>query len=213
MGARMAPEPDAHAYYVLGVLFGVLTFSLIDRSILSILLESIKQDLQVSDTAMGFLTGLAFALFNAIAGISLARLADRDSRRTIIALGLAAWSILTAVQGAARAFGLLALARVGVGVGEATTGPSAHSLISDYFRPERRATAIAVYTLGGHLGVLLGLALGGWLNDLLAGSLGDEAVRYSLFVLVPTNLWGAAHGFLGARSLPRDLANAAARDT
>jgi predicted MFS family arabinose efflux permease len=114
---------------------------------------------------MGFLTGLSFALFNAIAGIPLARLADRHSRRTIIALGLVAWSILTAVQGSVRSYGMLALARIGVGVGEATTGPCAHSLISDYFRPERRATAIAVYTMGGHFGVLVGLALGGWLND------------------------------------------------
>ena len=158
-------KPDAHAYYVLGVLFVVLTFSLIDRNILSILLEPIKQELQVSDTAMGFLTGLSFALFNAIAGIPLARLADRHSRRTIIALGLVAWSILTAVQGSVRSYGMLALARIGVGVGEATTGPCAHSLISDYFRPERRATAIAVYTMGGHFGVLVGLVLGGWLND------------------------------------------------
>jgi predicted MFS family arabinose efflux permease len=139
--------------------------SLVDRNILSILLVDIKGELQASDAEMGFLAGTAFALSNAIAGIPLARLADRRPRRTIIALGLAAWSLLTAGQGMARSLALLALARVGVGIGEASTGPAAHSMISDYFRPARRATAISVYTMGGHLGILIGLTAGGWLNE------------------------------------------------
>jgi predicted MFS family arabinose efflux permease len=139
--------------------------SLVDRNILSILLVDIKGELQASDAEMGFLAGTAFALSNAIAGIPLARLADRRPRRIIIALGLAAWSLLTAGQGMARSLALLALARVGVGIGEASTGPAAHSMISDYFRPARRATAISVYTMGGHLGILIGLTAGGWLNE------------------------------------------------
>jgi predicted MFS family arabinose efflux permease len=146
-------------------LFLVLTFSLIDRNILSILLVDIKADFQASDTAMGFLTGLAFAVTNALAGLPLARLADRGSRTLIVTLGLAAWSALTALQGMAQSFAVLAAARIGVGIGEASTGPASHSLLSDLFSPARRATAISVYTMGGHFGVLVGMVAGGWLND------------------------------------------------
>jgi MFS family permease len=123
--------PSGHAYYVLAMLFLVLASSLIDRNILGILLEDIKADLQVSDTQLGLLTGPAFAVTNAIAGIPLARLADRYSRRGIVAWGLLAWSILTAMQGLTRTFSALLVTRIGVGIGEASTGPSAHSLISD----------------------------------------------------------------------------------
>ena len=158
-------EPTAHAYYVLAMLFLVLAVSLIDRNILGILLEDIKADLNISDTQLGLLTGPAFAVTNAIAGIPLARLADRWSRRGIVAWGLLAWSVLTALQGLTRTFGMLLVTRIGVGVGEASTGPSAHSLISDYFPVRLRATAISVYTIGGHLGVWLAFLVGGWLSD------------------------------------------------
>ena len=157
--------PTAHAYYVLAMLFLVLATSLIDRNILGILLEDIKADLQISDTQLGLLTGPAFAVTNAIAGIPLARLADRWSRRGIVAWGLLAWSVLTALQGLTRTFGMLLLARIGVGIGEASTGPSAHSLISDYFPMRQRATAISVYTIGGHMGVWFAFLVGGWLSD------------------------------------------------
>ena len=162
-----APDeaPSAHAYYVLAMLFLVLVTSLIDRNILGILLEDIKADLQISDTQIGLLTGPAFAVTNAIAGIPLARLADRWSRRGIIAWGLLAWSVLTAMQGLTRTFGTLFMTRVGVGIGEASTGPSAHSLISDYFPLRQRATAISIYTIGGHIGVALAFLVGGWLSD------------------------------------------------
>ena len=154
-----------YAYYVLAVLFVVYVFNFIDRQILSILLQPIKEDLQVSDTAMGFLTGFAFAVFYAIAGLPLARVADRWVRRSLIALSLATWSLMTAASGLARNFTDLALARVGVGVGEAGCTPPAHSLLSDYFPPERRATVLAVYACGIYMGVGLGFWLGGWLND------------------------------------------------
>ncbi len=147
------------------MLFVVYVVNFIDRQILAILLEPIKQELQVSDTAMGFLTGIAFALFYTFAGIPIARWADRGTRRTIIALGVLVWSGMTALSGLARTFPQLALARVGVGIGEAAGSPPAHSLISDYFPPERRATALAVYTMGAYLGVVLGLLLGGWINE------------------------------------------------
>ncbi len=156
----------SYARYVLGLLFVVYVFNFIDRQILAILLEPIKADLGVSDTAMGFLTGIAFALFYTVAGIPIARLADRSSRRTVIAVGLAVWSAMTAASGLARSFGQLALARIGVGVGEAACTPPAHSLLADYFPPERRATALAVYGMGIHVGILFGFLVGGWMNEL-----------------------------------------------
>jgi len=167
--AERTPEaeaaPGAYAYYVLAMLFLVLATSLIDRNVLGILLEDIKADLRISDTELGLLTGPAFAVTNAIAGIPLARMADRFSRRDIVAWGLLAWSALTAMQGLTRSFGALMVARIGVGIGEASTGPSAHSLISDYFPLRQRATAISLYTIGGHLGVWIALFVGGWLGQ------------------------------------------------
>ena len=131
---------SGYAKYVLFVLIVVYIFNFIDRQILSILLESIKRDLLLSDTQLGFLSGIAFAIFYSTLGLPIARWADRGSRRTIIALSLAVWSVMTAMSGMARGFGTLALARIGVGIGEAGCSPPAHSLISDYFPPNRRAT-------------------------------------------------------------------------
>ncbi len=156
-------KPPAYAYYVLGLLSLVYVFNFVDRQVLAILLEPIKKDLGVSDTAMGFLTGFAFALFYTVAGIPIARWADRGSRRTIIALGLTVWSAMTALSGMARSFVELALARVGVGVGEAAGSPPAHSLISDYFPPRRRATALAIYAAGVYVGVMLAFVGGGYM--------------------------------------------------
>ena len=143
--AAAQPASRAYANYVLGVLFLVYVFNFVDRQILAILLEDIKAELGVSDTAMGFLTGMAFALFYTVAGIPIARWADLGVRRSVIALGLVVWSAMTAVSGLVQNFVQLAVARVGVGVGEAACSPPAHSLIADYFPPERRATALSVY--------------------------------------------------------------------
>lgn len=139
---------DGYRRYALGLLTVVYVFNFVDRQILSILLQPIKEDLQLSDTALGFLTGIAFALFYTCAGIPIARWADRGVRRSIIALGLTIWSFMTALTGFAQSFTQLALARVGVGIGEAACTPPAHSLVSDYFPPERRATALSIYSLG-----------------------------------------------------------------
>ncbi|MBW2245327.1 MAG: MFS transporter, partial [Deltaproteobacteria bacterium] len=133
-----------YANYVLAILFLVYVFNFIDRTILSILVEDVKRDLGVSDTAMGFLTGIAFALFYTIAGIPIARWADVGVRRSIIALGLLVWSLMTAASGLAQNYGQLVAARIGVGVGEAAGSPPAHSLIADYFPPERRATVLSL---------------------------------------------------------------------
>ncbi len=162
---RGTEASSAYANYVLGVLFLVYVFNFIDRQILSILLEDIKQDLGVSDTAMGFLTGIAFALFYTVAGIPIARWADVGVRRSIIALGLVIWSAMTAMSGLVRSFGELVAARIGVGIGEAAGSPPAHSLIADYFPPERRATAFSVYNMGINVGVMFGFLAGGWINE------------------------------------------------
>jgi len=163
---RTAVVGGPYAYYVLGVLFVVYIFNFIDRQILAILLEPIKKDLQISDTALGFLTGFGFAVFYTFAGLPLARLADRWVRRSLIAISLVTWSLLTAASGLVRGFSDLALVRIGVGIGEAGCTPPAHSLISDYFPPEKRATAFALYAAGVYVGVGIGYWLGGWINDL-----------------------------------------------
>ena len=154
-----------YARYVLAVLFLVYVFNFIDRQILSILLDPIKEELGASDTQMGFLTGLAFAVFYTGFGIPIARWADRGVRRSIIAMGLTVWSLMTALCGLAQNFLQLAAARVGVGVGEAAGSPPAHSLISDYFPPERRAAALSVYNVGIPVGVMFGYLAGGWLLE------------------------------------------------
>src|SRR6185295_4830952 len=122
-------KPDRYPRYVLGVLVVVYVFNFLDRQILSILAERIKADLGATDAQMGFLYGTAFAVF----GIPLGRLADVWDRRRLIAWGLAAWSAMTALSGLARSFAQLALARFGVGIGEASASPAAYSLLSDYF--------------------------------------------------------------------------------
>ncbi|MCC7267167.1 MAG: MFS transporter [Caulobacteraceae bacterium] len=161
-----AAEPaSGHAKYALGVLFCVYVVNLIDRQILSILMEPIKRDLNLSDTQLGLLSGLSFALFYAIAGIPIARAADRLSRRNIIAGALVLWSALTAICGVAQNFWQLMLTRIGVAVGEAGGGPPAHSMLADFFPHGQRSTALAIYSCGVPVGVLIGLAAGGWLNQ------------------------------------------------
>jgi len=161
-----APVSDAYRRYVLGLLLVVYVFNFVDRQILTILAEAIRLDLELSDTALGFLGGFAFALFYTLAGIPIARWADRGVRRSIIALGLLAWSAMTAVTGLSKSFTHLALARVGVGLGEAACSPPAHSLLSDYFPPERRGTAFSIYALGIPIGSAIGTFAGGWIKEL-----------------------------------------------
>jgi MFS family permease len=158
-------KPDRYPRYVLGVLVVVYVFNFLDRQILSILAERIKADLGVSDAQMGYLYGTAFAVFYAIFGIPLGRLADVWDRRRLIAWGLAAWSAMTALSGFARSFAQLALARFGVGIGEASASPAAYSLLSDYYPAARRATALAVYSSGIYIGAGLGLGIGGLIVD------------------------------------------------
>ena len=160
-------EPASHRYanYVLGVLVLVNLFNFVDRQIVSVLLTQIQAEFGASDEAMGVLTGLAFMLVHATLGLPIARWADRGSRKTILALGVAVWSAMTALSGAARSFPALLGMRMGVGIGEAAGTPPAHSIISDYFPPARRGTALAWYALGLHAGVAFGFLAAGWLGQ------------------------------------------------
>jgi predicted MFS family arabinose efflux permease len=159
------PYSRRYTRYVLGVLLVVYVFNFIDRQILSILMEPIREELDLSDTQLGFLSGIAFALFYATLGIPIARLADRTSRKGVISICLAAWSVMTAVCGLAVNFWQLLAARIGVAIGEAGGSPPSHSLISDYFQEHERATALSIFSLGVPIGVMLGLFLGGWVNE------------------------------------------------
>lgn len=161
----VAGKLHAGRYYALGLLVVVYTFNFIDRQILSILLEPIKTELELSDTAMGMLTGFAFAAFYATLGIPIARYADRGNRRNLVALALAVWSAMTAVSGLAMNFWHMLIARIGVGVGEAGCSPPAHSMIADYFPADQRATALGIYSLGIPIGIMFGLFAGGWINE------------------------------------------------
>lgn len=151
----------------LWLLLIVYIFNFIDRQIVNILAEPIARDLGLSDTQIGLMTGLAFALFYTALGLPIARYADRptSSRPRIIAIALAIWSLMTALCGLAHNFVQLLLARIGVGVGEAGCTPPSHSLISDLVPPERRSSALAFYALGIPIGTLLGMLIGGVLAD------------------------------------------------
>lgn len=153
------------AGYGLFMLTLVYAFNFVDRQILVILQEPIKNDMGLSDTQLGLLSGFSFALVYITAGIPIAYWADRSNRRNIITAALAIWSGMTALSGLAQNYTQLLLARIGVGIGEAGGSPPAHSMISDYYPPERRATAMAIYSIGVHLGVLLGFVVGGLVSQ------------------------------------------------
>ncbi|HXK25609.1 MAG TPA: MFS transporter [Myxococcota bacterium] len=164
---RRTPAAPSLGYsrYVLGVLVVVYVLNFLDRQIISILAEQIKADLHIDDSQIGFLYGTAFAVFYAIFGIPLGRLADVWDRRTLIAWGLAFWSAMTALSGLSRNFPELASSRIGVGVGEASATPAAFSMLADSFPARLRATVLAIYSSGIYIGAGLGLAIGGQIVD------------------------------------------------
>src|ERR1700693_443391 len=137
-----------YAWYVVIILMVCYTLSFVDRQILSLLVGPMKRDLALSDTRVGLLQGVAFALFYGLMGLPLGRLADTRNRRNVIVVGVVLWSFLTGACSAARSFWSLFLARMGVGVGEATLSPSAFSMISDYFPKEKLGGALSGYSLG-----------------------------------------------------------------
>jgi len=166
--AEEEPYPPAgYAWYVVGVLTFVYMFSFIDRQILNLLVRPIRQDLGIRDTDMSVLMGPAFAVSYILFGILFGRLADSRSRRKIIAMGFVAWSLFTSGCGVAKTYWQLFWLRVGVGTGEASLSPAAYSLITDYFPPKRRATAISVYGMGIYIGSGLAFIVGGAVTQMV----------------------------------------------
>jgi predicted MFS family arabinose efflux permease len=176
------------ARYALIMLTIVYAFNFIDRQILVILQEPIKNDMGLSDTQLGLLSGFSFALVYITAGIPIAYWADRSNRRNIISGALIIWSGMTALSGLAQNYTQLLLARIGVGIGEAGGSPPAHAMISDYYPPEKRGTALGIYSTGVHIGVLMGFLLGGFISQAFGWRttfllVGIPGVLFALFFL------------------------------
>jgi MFS family permease len=144
----------------MGLLTAIYIVNYLDRQVINILAEPIKRELRLADWQIGMMSGLAFAVLYTILGLPLARIAERKDRPLLIAASAAVWSLFSMACGLTRTAGQLMLARVGVGVGEAGCTPAAHSLIVDYAPKEKRASALAFYSMGGPLGVLVGMAFG-----------------------------------------------------
>jgi len=194
--ATTTPRPvhkvTGYAWYALAVFVLVYALNFIDRQVLSILAESVKKDLDLDDAQLGFLYGTAFAVFYALFGIPLGRLADSWYRGRLMAIGLALWSTMTAASGLATGFAGLAVARIGVGIGEASASPAAYSMICDYFPKEKRATALSIYSSGLYIGGGLSLPIGGFV-------LSEWAERYPVASAAPFGLapWQAAFMAVG----------------
>ncbi len=156
-----------YAWYALGVLIVAYTFSYLDRQALTLLVDPIRKSLDISDTQLSLLHGFAFAIFYTILGLPIGRLVDQHRRTTIIAVGVAVWSIMTALCGLARSFTQMFLARVGVGIGEASLSPGAYSLISDYFSPRTRPLALSLYLSAIYVGSGLATIIGGTIIALM----------------------------------------------
>ncbi|MCH8099354.1 MAG: MFS transporter [Proteobacteria bacterium] len=159
--AAVVPSLAARRYAMV-ILAIVYMFNFVDRQILAILLPAIRDEFQISDAYLGFLAGTAFAIFYVTLGVPIAQYADRCNRRNLIAVAVALWSAMTALSGLAANVWQLTLARIGVGIGEAGCSPPAHSMIADYFPPEKRSTAMGFYTLGISAGIMLAYLAGGW---------------------------------------------------
>ena len=210
-------KSERYAWFVVGVLVLANISSWIDRQIMALLAEPIRRDLGLSLTQTSYLIGVPFALFFAVMGFPIARMADRGNRRNIIAIGIAAWSVMTALCGLANSFGKLMLARIGVGVGEASLQAPGTSLIADYFPRERFGTAMGVYSMAVFIGSGLAYLLGGWVIGIasaqelwsvpLAGALRPWQVVF-LFVGLPGLLISLL--MLAVREPPRTMPAAAA---
>ena len=168
------------------VLLGLVSmFNYIDRTVLSVLQEPIKRELHLSDAQLGLLTGLAFALFYATLSLPIARLADRLNRRNIVAASLATWSGMTALSGLATGFASLVAFRIGVALGEAGSVPASHSIIADYYPPEKRVTALALWGLALPAGIMVGYASGGWIAAALGWRLAFAVIGLAGLALAP----------------------------
>jgi len=203
--APVNPYVNSRAgFYALGLLTVVYSFNFIDRQLLAILQEAIKSDLGLSDSQLGLLTGFAFAVFYVTAGIPIARWADRSNRRNIVAGAVFLWSFMTAISGLAQNYTQLLLARIGVGVGEAGGSPPSHSMISDIFPAEKRASALGFYSTGVNIGILFGFLFGGWLNEYFGWRVAFMVVGIPgilLAVLVRTTLTEPIRGMAEKRQV------------
>lgn len=215
--AGTAQGTPAYRRYLLFIMLIGYSLNFLDRQIISILLEPIKQDLHLSDTMLGFLSGLSFALFYATLGIPIAALADRRSRRAIVSISMAVWSVMTAACGLAQNFVQLLLARFGVGVGEAGFTPATLSMIADYFPKEQRATAVAVTSTGAMLGVMLGLVIGGvvaqnwgWRAAMLVAGVPGILFALVFWLTVREPVRGLSDGLRARAEAPSLWASAAA---
>src|SRR5712675_3093652 len=160
-----AAKPSMRRYYVLGVLTVVYALNFLDRTIFNVLIEPIKKEFGLSDTMMGLLAGFGFVLFYSLVGIPIARVADRVNRRNIVAAAFAFWSAMTFLCGMATSVTSLALARIGVGIGESAGTPASQSMVADLFDKNERPRALGIYAIGTYLGVFLGYFLGGYVNQ------------------------------------------------
>jgi MFS family permease len=184
-GAEEQAASLAYRSYVLVVLVLVYTFNFIDRQIVGILAVPIKAELHLSDSQLGLMGGLAFALFYTLLGIPIARLADRVSRTGIMTAALALWSLMTAMCGLTHNFAQLFMARVGVGVGEAGGVTPAYSLICDYFPAKERARALSVYSFGIPIGSAVGIVLGGFITSLMSWRMAFFIVGLAGLLITP----------------------------
>src|SRR5690348_8554757 len=167
----MASRAQArYAWYVVGVLTLANVSGFLDRQVLSLLVPAIERDLQITDTQMSYLIGVSFSVFYTVLGLPIAWWADRANRRNIMAGGVALWSLMTMLSGMAASYPRLLLARIGVGVGEATQSAPSVSLIADYFPRERVGIAMSVWSLGTFLGSGLAYFIGGWIIGLVAAT-------------------------------------------
>src|ERR1700710_1020010 len=163
--ADEAARLSARRYYVLGLLTVVYALNFLDRTIFNVLIEPIKKEFTLSDTTMGLLAGFGFVLFYSLLGIPIARVADRLNRRNIVAIAFAFWSAMTFLCGVASSVGTLALARIGVGIGESAGTPASQSMVADLVGKNERPRALGVYAIGTYLGVFLGYFIGGYVNQ------------------------------------------------
>ena len=177
LGSKLSASPEKtdkviesykrpyYRYLVLGILTAVYVSNFVDRQVINVLAQYIIDDLQISDGQFGMLSGLAFAFIYTTLSIPIARWADISNRRNIIAISAAIWSVMTALCGLAQNFAQLFLARFGVGIGEAGGSPPSHSIVSDIFPAEQRATALSIYSLGVYGGILVGTVGGAYLVE------------------------------------------------
>jgi len=192
------PYSRVYVWFVVGLLMVAYTLSFVDRQILTLLVGPLKADLNLSDTKVGLLQGIAFALFYTVMGIPLGRLVDKINRKWLIVCGVSLWSLMTMGCGIVKSFVTLFLMRMGVGVGEATLNPSAYSIISDYFNKEDLGKALGVYAVGIYIGAGMAYILGGSVAGFVESAFGDTV---SLLGLVSVRSWQLTFMIVGLPGL------------